>query len=280
METPSPRNSLFILDHIPGGVITLDEAGQISWCNQTLVDWLGGEDKDYLGLSEAALLYAGNPADAIIGNGRYQLNSGRWLLRKQHSLPDGGLAVTYLDITEPETLRRDLTVLTQQLEHFDTIEPVSGLLNDQAINKGLDPLVSRSRRYKNALSLVTMQITSLDDTIRDAGQAVADKIILGVSQLLRDQIRWADLLGRLDNGHFVFVLPETDQDAAMALAQKIAGQLNQLQVRINEQQSIQPKACFGIASWAQGDDASSMLKRSAEAAQAARQHGAFAIEAA
>lgn len=280
MNTPSSSNALHLLDHLPAGLIVLDSEGNISWCNTTLASWLGREVSDFIGLSEAALLHTGNPADAILGNGRYQVESAKWLLRKQIYLPDGEQAVSYLDISEEENLRRDRSVLTQQLEHFDTIEPISGLLNSQAISKGLDPLVSRSRRYQNQLSLVTMEITSLAQIVSNNGQAIADKTIHTISQLLRDQMRWADLLGHLDNGQFVFVLPETDLNAAKALAHKIGTQINRFQVDIGDHETLQAEACFGIASWTKGDDANSLLRRSADAAQLACQNGAFSIEAA
>lgn len=280
MDSPSNTDALHILDHAPVGLIVLNSSGDITWCNTTLADWMGGKVADYIGISETTLLYDGNPADAILGNGRYQLESGQWLSREQIQLPDGQQAVSYLNITEEESLRRDRSVLAQQLEHFDTIEPISGLLNSQAINKGLDPLVSRSRRYQNPLSLVTMEITSLDGIVSSMGQASADKTVHAISQLLRDQMRWADLLGRLDSGKFVFVLPETDQNSAKALAHKIAGKINQLQLKIDAQESLHPEACFGIASWTKGDDASSLLIRSAQATKLACQNGAFSIEAA
>lgn len=280
MDKPSHSNALHILENAPMGLILSDPAGIIIWCNKTLAGWLGGEATDYSGQAETALIHNGNAADAIIGNGLFQLESGMTLQRKLLTLEDGQQAICYLDVTEEEALRQDRNILAQQLEYFDTIEPVSGLLNQQAIYKSLDPLISRSRRYQNPLSLVTMEITTLDDLSATHGQGTADKTVLAVSQLLRDHIRWADLLGHFKNGKFIFVLPETNRAAGVVLATKIGDKLNQLKVEIAEKQFISPKACFGVASWSKGDDTSSLLSRSAEAAQTAWQNGDFAVEAA
>lgn len=280
MDKPSHNESLFILENAPMGLIITDSTGAIIWCNKTLAAWLGAEAETYLGQEETALIHTGSSADAIIGNGRFLLESGLTLERKQVTLLDGQQAIYYLDVTEEEALRQDRLILAQQLEYFDTMEPISGLLNHQAICKSLDPLVSRSRRYQNPLSLVTMEITTFNDLTVAHGQAAADLAVLSVSQLLRDHIRWADLLGHLGNGKFIFVLPETNQAAAVSLASKIGDKLNQLQIGIGKDQTIALKACFGVASWAKGDDTSSLLSRSAEAAQTAWQNGDFAIEAA
>jgi diguanylate cyclase (GGDEF)-like protein len=170
--------------------------------------------------------------------------------------------------------------MAQQLEQHNTVDAISGLLNDQAINKGLEPLISRSRRYQNPLSVVTMTITNLEDIGAKSGQVAADRIIVSVSQLLRDQMRWADLVGRLDSGQFIFVLPETDREAAVALANKIAAALNELQVTVEDDTHVIPEACFGVTAWSKGDDSRLLLQRSHTAVQTAEQRGAFTVEAA
>lgn len=280
MDKPNHKDCLYMLDNVPVGLMVINSETEVMWCNNTLAKWLGGDPSECLGKREVDILFSGDSADAIIGNGPYQLPSGRWLMRKLKSLPDGLQSVYYIDVTEEESLRRDRNFMAQQLDNFNTIDTVSGLLNDNAINKGLEPLVSRSRRYQNPLSLVTMEIIGLEDLIKAKGQVAADKTILAISQLLRDQLRWADLVGRLDSGHFIFVLPETNQDAAILLANKISDQLNQLKIKIEQEQIYHPQACFGVTSWGKGDDARMLLNRSAEAAHVASQNGPFTIQAA
>jgi diguanylate cyclase (GGDEF)-like protein len=280
MYSPNRNESLHILEHAPVGLLITDAKGVIAWANHTLAQWLGRRPDDLVGKTEISLILKDVPDGAIIGNGRYQIGAERWLQRTLITLPNGLQAICYLDISEEQRLRHDRNVLAQQLEHFDTIDPVSGLLNEQAIGKNLDPLVSRSRRYHNPLSLVTMELTSLAAVIDKNGQAAADKAVLAISQLLRDQVRWADLLGRLESGRFVFVLPETDHGSAMALAAKLAHALSRVEIDVGDAQALRPNASFGVTSWNKGDDASSLLSRSGEAAQNASRRGAFAIEAA
>lgn len=90
-------------------------------------------------------------------------------------------------------------------------------------------------------------------------------------------MRWADLVGRLESGQFVFVLPETDREAASALAHKLATQLRTLNISVDSDLAVQPQACFGVAAWEKGDDLRLLLTRSNEAVQAAIQDGAFAV---
>jgi diguanylate cyclase (GGDEF)-like protein len=285
MYTPSPDTSLHILANSPMGVVITDDAGLVLWCNKTLVKWAGKKTGECIGRSEAGMLNSANPAATSISNGPHKLSpdsNGKERLIMRCPIPINGdkKAIFYVDVTDEEQLRRERTQLAKQLEQHNTVEPISGLLNQQGISMGLEPLISRSRRYENPLSLVTMSVTNLDNIQKSTGQVGADKMILAISQLLRDQLRWADLVGRMDTGDFIFVLPETDQSAAIALANKIAGKFTDLNIPVDDQQSNKPEACFGVASWSKGDDSAQLLARTASAANTASQNGAFAVEAA
>jgi len=285
MYTPGPDTSLHILANSPMGVVITDDAGLVLWCNKTLTKWAGKQAGECIGRTEAGMLNNVNPTATKINNGPHKLrpdSDGKERLVMRSPIPINGdkQAVFYVDVTDEEQLRSERTQLAKQLEQHNTVEPISGLLNQQGINMGLEPLVSRSRRYENPLSIVTMSVTNLDRIQKATGQVGADKMILAISQLLRDQLRWADLVGRMDTGDFIFVLPETDQGAAIALANKIAGKFTELNIPVDDQQSNKPEACFGVASWSKGDDSAQLLARTANAAALASQNGAFAVEAA
>ncbi|MBL1277414.1 MAG: diguanylate cyclase [Ectothiorhodospiraceae bacterium] len=289
MEDPKLEHSHHILNNAPMAIITTDDTGLILWCNDTLADWLGCSPDSCLGRTETALLGISEPANSQNhvpdSNGPFTLEQKqkgeqRRIMRCPLPIVDGQKTIFYVDVSEEEYLRSERTHLAQQLEQHNTIESISGLLNERAINNGLEPLLSRSRRYQNPLSVVTMSIMDFEHITSTAGQVAVDKIIVAVSQLLRDQMRWADLVGRLESGQFVFVLPETDKSAAIALANKIASQLNTLSIRIDDQATLQPQACFGVAAWEKGDDIRILLARSSSAVQTAIQNGGSSVEAA
>ncbi|NOX91261.1 MAG: GGDEF domain-containing protein [Gammaproteobacteria bacterium] len=287
MDEPSPDISQHILANAPMAIVITDDDGLVLWCNKTLTTWLDCPPGHCVGRTERALLGKNAPANqdnnTPMSNGPFTLGytqpgSKRRVVRYPLPPNNGQYTVCYLDISEEEVLRNDRNQLAQQLAQHNTVDTLSGLLNTHAINRGLEPLISRSRRYQNPLSIITMDITNLDEVIHSSGQVAADKVIVAVSQMLRDQIRWADMVGRLNAGQFIFILPETNKDAAVALANKLAGQLKDFTIMIDEQNGIQIMASFGITAWSKGDDARLLMSRSSDAAQAAHQNGAFSIE--
>jgi len=287
MDEPSPDTSRHILANAPMAIIITDDDGLVLWCNKTLTTWLECPLGHCVGRTELALLgknaSANRDDSAMVNNGPFTLGYTQPGIQRRvlrYPLPpnNGQYTVCYLDISEEEMLRSDRNQLAQQLAQHNTVDTLSGLLNTHAINRGLEPLISRSRRYQNPLSVVTMDIINLEEIIQSAGQVAADKVIVAISQMLRDQIRWADMVGHLSAGQFIFILPETDKNAAVALANKLVGQLKNFTIMIGEQTGIQARVCFGVTAWAKGDDARLLMSRSNDTAQAARQNGAFTVE--
>lgn len=267
MQTPDVELSLSILNQAPLGVATLDADGRLTWCNAALSELSGRPQEALAGADEASLLADG----ALSAQGVVALaGSDRLVERSEARTAAGQRIVYYRDVSDREAL-------AHELQQHNSIDAASGLLNEQAVGRGLDPLVSRSRRYENPLSVVTMSLTNLDAVRSEHGDAAADSMLLDVSRLLRDQIRWADLIGRLDNGNFIFILPETGQSAAESLAGKISRQLREFR---SEGLAQSAEGCFGVANWRKGDDARLLIKRANEALEQAVLAGQFSVVAA
>lgn len=272
MQIPHAEQSQSILAEAPFGIATVDAEGRLIWCNRALAELAGLSLAELAGLPETALLVT----NEISATGIVQFeHGGKSAQRVVVDRDDGQRVIYYQDITAQEALRSERNALDEQLQQHNTIDPVSGLLNQQAVGRGLEPLVSRSRRYDNPLSVVTLSLTNLAGVRSEHGDVAADEAVLNVSQLLRDQIRWADLVGRLDNGDFIFVLPETDQVAAEALAGKIARQLKEF--TIPTLGDLRPEGSFGVSNWRRGDDASLLIKRASDALGKAVAAGLFSV---
>lgn len=272
MQIPHAEQSQSILAEAPFGVATVDADGRLNWCNRALAELAGRPLTELAGLPETALLVTAG----VLPTGIVQFEQDDKLVQRVVvDRGDGQRVIYYQDVTVQETLRSECNALEEQLQQHNTIDPISGLLNQQAVRRGLEPLVSRSRRYDNPLSVVTLSFTNLADVRREQGDGAVDEAVLGVSQLLRDQIRWADLVGRLDNGDFIFVLPETDSVAAEALAGKIARQLSEF--TLPALGGLRPEGSFGVSNWRRGDDANLLIKRANGALSKAVEAGLFSV---
>jgi len=118
----------------------------------------------------------------------------------------------------------------------------SGLLARAAIQHRLDSEISRSRRYHNELTAITVHGTGADAASR----------LAGVARVLKEQLRWVDLLGQWSDDTLLVVLPETTLDAAEGLRAKFSALL--------AGPDIGGIAC-GVTAFVKGDNAERMVAR-------------------
>lgn len=262
LEQAFPEGTVTI-DTIPLGVVVLNKAGHVVALNQVMQQWFGDKSDAILGLdadsADEELKYLFNP-DEI------QIVEDRWWYCQKRELDggDGYTAHYYQDITSTIRLQEEKEHLEKRVDELVTTDPISGLMNRRSLFQCLDSHVSRSRRYHNQLTLVMMSVDAgyNIDTIHPP--KIGDDGIRTISNMLKDQMRWADQIAHLDEQRFMLILPETDAAAAVALTEKLHSSLSGLEIVDKQGSPMQVGVRFGIAEWEQGDDTRRLFKRVTE----------------
>ena len=248
--------ALGILANMPVALTVVDRDDNIIWCNPQFAETLmldSGALLEGQALTDvqAQSLYE-DPDQA----GRFRvMHEGQatdhWVYRRE--VPNGNgdnRSYVYLDYTMEHKLASELASLS-------TVDPVSGLLNQRAMLQTLEPLVSRSRRYQNPLSVIAMEILNLNEIGEQYGSVTADETLISVGHLLKDQMRWADIISRVSPEKLILILPETELDPAVNLARKLSDQINELSIPGAEGFI---EAAFGVSIWQKGNDAILLLR--------------------
>ena len=257
MKDLSHSAALSLLQSNPTAMLLIDDNGKIQNFNNAFAALVGEAATSLKGASPAdglvtSLLGPGTVINWVMPDG-----DERWLAVETCIIEDsiGITAYFYQDVTEKLRLKMERDALQDKLKKQALKdEQLPGLLSRFGIEVSLEPLVSRSRRYNTPLSLVCISIDSSEER---------DKAITKISYLLKDQTRWADLVGCTAGHDFILVLQETPQRAALQLVDKLATRITQM----NNTAEHPIHACYGITECQKNDDAASMLER-AEAALA------------
>lgn len=257
------------LANAPLGVLILDKTGHITWLNHALEELLAidsellvGRNEDSIDPQWRSLLFTPEPVMLLEATA---VRPDRWLQTWRSKLQvTGGNLHYYADITDLQNTREDRARLNEELAQHITRDAVTGLPNRQALLQGLEPLVSRSRRYHNPLSVIRLRIDNLPDIEAEFGMGNGDIALTAVAHMLKDQMRWADLIGRFDKDEFLLVLPETNLEAATQLLNKLRQRLATLTPGSRTGLPIKVVAQFGVAGWMSGDDRAKLLRRARE----------------
>lgn len=252
MKDITLQEALALLDICPVAILVTGADGNIRGSNQAFSALVGAVAETLPADLLAPLLDQGTLVNWIMPDG-----DQRWLAVETATIEDipGSSARFYVDVTEKLRLRKERDTLADNLrKQALRDEQLTGLLSRHGVLVSLEPLVARSRRYNSPLSVVAMGIQSDQDR---------DQALTRVAFLLRDQTRWADLVGCTDTHDFIMILQETTPDSALQLVEKLAAHIG----RMNASSGEQLVACYGITQCQKNDDVESIMER-AEAALA------------
>ena len=262
MKNLSLESAQSLLQSCPIALLLVDDNDKIHAYNSAFAALLGEAAATLKGASRSDGLLA-----PLLGTGtliHWVRPDGdeRWLALESFAI-DGEPRVNarfYQDVTEKLRLKKERDALQTELrKQALNDEHLPSLLSRFGLQVSLQPLVSASRRYNSPLSLACISIESDMDR---------DKALTKISYLLKDQTRWADLVGCNAERDFILILQETTRDSALQLVDKLVAHI----ARMNESAETGIRACFGVTQCQRNDDAESMLERAEAALAEARQN--------
>lgn len=252
----------------PVGMVLFDRAGRIAWVNdkmQALTNLSFGQliglDNETANSFQLINLFA-KPETLEV---KYRTNQMTRYLDCEYKTLKSSTGATveagyYTDITEARMLQ-------QRVERLVLTDESTGALNQRGLMRDLEPLISRCRRYENALSLIQFEFDC-------SGTNDIERTILQLCRGIRSELRWADLICRYTEDNFLLVLPETGLEAAQKLADKL---IEHLQSFFG---SEMPVCCGTTAEWERGNDIKMLLERMENGMIAAREKNNESVVAA
>ena len=247
-----PELSRSIFDGLPAGIAVIDVTDCVLWCNTVLVRLLGRDMMDIVGRNVESLPL---PLPA-----RDQRSFHKHSCRVAEK---GQLISITREMKAANFTGQAMLVIDRESAldwFFDALSTggfdgsaASRYLSRNALFSRLQLEVSRSRRYANPLSCLVIRIDFGIVEPGDGRRAIHDVIAM----TLKDQLRWVDVLGQWSDRALVVILPETEDRAAVSLAEKVAAELQQNLSRQGSSVGIN----VGASSWCKGDDVERLVRR-------------------
>ena len=126
-----------------------------------------------------------------------------------------------------------------------------GVLIGEALRHVLDVELARSRRYERPFVLlkVALEECGLDEVSQG-------RMVRKVAGAVRTSTRWADTVGRSDDGTLLVILRETDLPGADAVIEKMSRRISEA---LKEERA--PAVQILKSTWRKGDDLDAMTSR-------------------
>jgi diguanylate cyclase (GGDEF)-like protein len=202
-----------------------------------------------------------------------------------------GLLVLYGAEFDPDDLVATRSLLTQAAIALENVrlheaaellaisDGLTGLYNRRHCEERLVAEVARSVRYDTALALILCDVDGFKRANDVHGHGFGDEVLERFAHLLSDAVRPSDISGRWGGEEFVLVLPETDVDGAVEVAERIRSTFAATDFG-TAAQTVTITASFGVAALGPEMSSHDLVQAADEALYAAKRNGKNRVEVA
>lgn len=122
---------------------------------------------------------------------------------------------------EMKKLRAEVARLNSET----TTDALTKVNNRHAFDLDIEQVISTANSEQHALTLIILDVDKFGEFNDKFGKVVADKVLRFVATLFKKSIKGGDLIARLGDDEFAILLPETDYEGALAVADNVREKL-------------------------------------------------------
>lgn len=227
------------LKHMADGLVMFDAQGHLVFCNDRyrelfpLTADLRVPGNRYSDIATAALergetvavtsadadRHIDNLCEALETDGDHNipLADGRWLYARTRLISGGGVLMVISDITKAKRAEENLLRLNRQLELMANTDGLTGLLNRRAFDTALEKIGKQSLCPVSLLLVDIDRFKAYNDSY---GHPSGDECLRQIADCLQTAFgRPTDCVARYGGEELAVILPGTDLDEALGLAQ-------------------------------------------------------------
>ncbi|PWQ98900.1 GGDEF domain-containing protein [Leucothrix arctica] len=148
-------------------------------------------------------------------------------------------------------------------------DALTGTWNRRALDESLIQTTSSNKRSPLTASLIILDLDHFKNINDTYGHDVGDKILIGISEVIRESIRLSDRLFRYGGEEFVVIADGANLENAAVLAESIRRKVEKSQLFKKEKITIS----LGVASLKEGQNPECWIKLADEALYEAKRTG-------
>ncbi|WP_431432514.1 putative bifunctional diguanylate cyclase/phosphodiesterase [Actinophytocola sp.] len=212
-----------VLDCADMAFAVTDPRGRVRWLNKPMAELLDLTAEQAANRSLPALI-AGIPTEPTTEGVMISLATGEgehhWLEVRCTELPGDRLLYRVADVSRWRELSVDPKHRGKwqtELVRLADEDPLTGLLNRRALTRALE----RRLAIGGSGVLLVLDLDNFKDINDLRGHPAGDRVMCMLADVLRDRLGNQHALGRLGGDEFAVVLADTDEDAAVEIADKL-----------------------------------------------------------
>ena len=182
--------------------------------------------------------------------------------------------------TLTEELKLSLAVerrLRDELSIRADTDELTGVSNRRGVLAHLNSELARSRRFRTPVAVLMLDIDHFKSVNDSYGHAAGDIVIRTMTDMVKNQLRETDALGRIGGEEFLVVLPAMELGGAVAVGERMRECVESSAIDLIEH-SIQITISVGVGVYQHDDDAERLIERADAALYRAKHKGRNRVE--
>jgi len=193
-------------------------------------------------------------------------NEGRWLRFTAKAVRDSqdilfGAIETIEDITAIKLAEMALKEKEKKYLELSITDGLTSLYNLRYFYSQVRSEIDRANRYKHPLSIMLLDLDDFKQYNDTYGHLEGDKVLMRLGQVIRRCLRKTDTGFRYGGEEFTLLLPDTEGNAATALAERIRREFRNEVFSPQAAVTVQKTVSIGVSQYISGEELSNLLKR-------------------
>jgi len=141
-----------------------------------------------------------------------------------------------------------------RLSHLASTDPLTGVPNRRMLELDLRRYGKLSKRYKNPLSLIMLDLDNFKVINDTYGHQIGDEVLKEIARLIKKNIRDTDTIYRYGGEEFAILCPQTDKEGAYELSERIRNSIKNHRFWVFGDRYIYVTVSLGVASYPEDTD--------------------------
>lgn len=168
--------------------------------------------------------------------------------------------------------------LYTEVERLATVDELTGIANRRRLFEMGQREFEYARRYDIPLAAILLDIDHFKKINDTYGHKSGDRVLEGIAALIKRSVREVDVFGRYGGEEFVLLLPQTNREAALEVAERLRSRVEALRFE-TDRGVLQVTISLGVAmSRPELASLAVLIDRADQAMYAAKQAGRNRVE--
>ena len=159
---------------------------------------------------------------------------------------EADLETTYM-FAEMVGIALENALTFQKIKLLSLVDDLTQLYNSRYLHQALGVEITRAKRYSYPVSVVFLDLDGFKSVNDRYGHLVGSQTLVVVGKILKDLVRNVDIVARYGGDEFTLILPNTDLEASVLVAERLRKAIEKHDYRKTPGYDFVLSASFGIA---------------------------------